>query len=300
MPTSTRARGPRAAAAVLLLLLCAACAKDPVTWDADGDRRVPLPPPSATNPGDPATDRALVLRSVREAVGAPADDDARVGPDPSAGRACPGSLAIARGAGAQRAAVWWEPRGDGSANLLSALSADAGATWERPIPVDTLDRGTMGCDRPAPSIALDSAFRFTHVAYSMTAPEGKGVFYAHRMGADVPFEPPLVVVYGDRPAATSVASRATLVVVAYEDPNVGDRSRISLALSRASGHLFDERLLVSGTGSSAVVPQVALRDSALAVGWIEHVIPRLDDPSRTRAETAAASRAVIVRRGTVR
>ena len=296
MPTSTRRR----ACAAVLLLLCAACSRDPIAWSDADDRRVALPAPSAAAPGDPAADLDTVRRLVRAAVDLP-PDVATAPVDPAAGRACPGSLAIARGAGAALAAVWWEPRGDGTASLMSTRSPDAGQTWGRPVPVDTLDRGSGGCQRPAPSIALDSAYLWTHIAYSMTAPEGKGVFYAHRMHADGPFEPPIVIVYGDRPALTSITSRAETVLVAYEDPNVGERTRVSLAVSRAGGHTFDERLLVSGTGSAAERPQVALRaGGTVAIGWIEKVIPRLDDPSRTRAETAAGSRSVIVRVGTLR
>ena len=90
------------------------------------------------------------------------------------------------------------------------------------------------------------------------------------------------------------------MVVAYEDPNVGERTRVALALSRADGHVFDARTLVSGSSTSAELPQVALGPRGVAVGWIEKVIPRIDDPSVDRADIPAQARAYIIRSGEIR
>jgi hypothetical protein len=152
---------------------------------------------------------------------------------------------------------------------VAARSADGGATWTPPVPVDTVDVGTLGCARPAPALTIDRRNGFVHLAYSLRGPEGGGVFYAHRMDPRAPFEPPQVIVYGtDRPVAVGVASQGDTVVVAYEDPNVADRPAVSIALSRTGGHRFDERLVVSGGGVSAQRPAVALGGSNVAVGWL--------------------------------
>jgi hypothetical protein len=211
-------------------------------------------------------------------------------------RAVPG----AGGAGA--AAVWWAQRPDGSAALYLSRTADGGRTWSAPMAVDTVDRSERGCDRPAPSIAVDSANGYLHVAYAMRAPEGPGVFYAHQMDPRGPFEAPQVIVYGDRPGATSVASAGDRVVVAYEDPNTGGRPFVSLALSRTAGHSWAERVPVSASNVASERPQVALRGAdTVVLGWVERSAPRelatTDDP---RAAVMPLPSGVVVRLGRLR
>ena len=122
------------------------------------------------------------------------------------GTGCLTTVRVAEGKGDERDAVWWVVRPNGSAVLLASRSTDAGRSWAAPMRVDTLDVGGTGCQRPAPSIVVDSLDGYVHVAYSLTAPEGTGVFYAHRMGPTVPFEPPQVIVYGDHVTRTSLAA----------------------------------------------------------------------------------------------
>lgn len=246
-------------------------------------------------------------------------------PDPT-GTRCPASLRLARAprpAGAAHAghamqlsmpaaataapaagvvAVWWATRPDQSAALYLSRTTDGGRTWAAPLAVDTLDRSESACDRPAPSVAVDSLDGYVHVAYSMQAPEGPGVFYAHQMDPRAAFERPQVIVYGDRPSATSVSSRGDRVVVAYEDPNTGGRPFVSLALSRTAGHTWAERVPVTGGSVAAERPVVALRGrDQVLLGWVERTAPRvLEGTSDPRAAVTALPSGVVVRVGRLR
>ena len=65
-------------------------------------------------------------------------------------------------------------------------------------------------------------------------------------------------------------SPGDVVAVAYEDPNSGlGRRKIGLAVSRTSGHLFEDRLAASGGISNARDPHVIVRGRAVVVGWSE-------------------------------
>jgi hypothetical protein len=77
---------------------------------------------------------------------------------------CPNSLRVASGRGAERVMAWWSERADRSAALWAARSTDGGQTWDRPAAVDTLDKGPDGCERPAPSVAVDTINGYVHVA----------------------------------------------------------------------------------------------------------------------------------------
>lgn len=196
---------------------------------------------------------------------------------------CARSLRIVNAPGRGRVAVWWSRRNASRVSLVSAWrdSSAAGGmgAWRGPITVDSLDqgpgdaraaeRGAAGCSRPAPSIAVDDQVGYVHVAYVLRGPEGPGVFYAHQMDPRAAFESPQAIVYGDRLGAARVSAAGTVVAVAYEDPNSGDRTRVGLAISRLSGHLFEPRLIASGTTTIARDPYVAVRGRAVIVGWSE-------------------------------
>jgi hypothetical protein len=101
------------------------------------------------------------------------------------------------------------------------------------------------------------------------------------------FHSPVAVVYGERIGLAAVDARGDLVAVAYEDPNTLPR-RISLALSRTMGHLFQHRMTVSpNTGQPVRSPGVALGDGKVAVTW-------------TRGAPTDASAPRVVRLGDVR
>jgi len=145
-----------------------------------------------------------------------------------------------------------------------------GSAWRGPIMVDSLDqgpgdaqaadRGAYGCARPAPSVAIDQKYGYVHVAYALTGPEGPGVFYAHQMDPRSQFEPPVAILYGERIGDARVAVDGEVVAVAYEDPNSGlGRRKIGLAVSRTSGHLFEDRLTASGPISNARDPHDHMR-----------------------------------------
>ena len=122
---------------------------------------------------------------------------------------------------------------------------------------------------PTPHVAIDAKNGFIHVVYSMAAPEGSGIFYAHQMTRHVPFEPPLAILYGDRIGATRVASDGDIVAVTYEDPNSSTRVGIGLAISRSAGHVFDDRLVASASTRGGQDPHVAVKGRAIVVGWTE-------------------------------
>ena len=286
------------------LALCA-CTRDPVVWTEGAERRLVVPAPTPDRPiafPDAIADSMLVgaVGTALPAAGSGVTPLAALPPDP-AGTRCAPSLRWAHGRGAERVAAWWALRADRTAEVMASRSTDGGATWDAPVRVDTLDRGHVGCERPAPAVAVDTVNGFVHLAYSMTAPEGRGVFYAHRMDPRGPFEPPQVIVYGDRPATASVVSAGDLVLVAYEDPNTGGRPFISVAVSRTGGHTWDERFPASQGSMSAERPLVRVRGREVALGWVERSAPRelvtTEDP---RAATTPYPTGVVVRVGRLR
>lgn len=241
------------AATSLAIASIAACAPSPVEW-VEGR--------FAESSGDAlaidAEGRAVLRPAARVTVASlPAAD------------ACPGSLQLASAGAAELYGVWWSPRPDGSVRLMSALSADGGATWQDAVPVDTTDRGHRGCSRPPAGVAADSASGYVHVVYYVEGPDGPGLFFSHSMDRGMLFHEPVPVVYGPGPVSAAVASDGNTVVVAYEDPNTA-RPRIGLQLSRTMGHLFEERLPVISSGNAASSePAVAVRGRTIAVGWME-------------------------------
>lgn len=179
--------------------------------------------------------------------------------------ACGASVRNARLDDGTVASTWWSVRPDSSAILYAAASPDGGSSWSPRIRVDTADVSTIGCSRPAPAIAASGGF--VHIAYSMRASEGVGVFYAHSMNDGKHYEPPVTIVYGDRLTATAVASDKESVAVAYEDPS-GSRPQIGLAISRDWGHIFRDRTSGSTGVGAAVAPQVAISGREIAVSWL--------------------------------
>lgn len=232
-------------------------------------------------------DSAAVL--VIQPTGAPALVDA---PDIPAWRpagACPGSVSFA-GRDAERYAVWWNARTDGSVALLGARSEDGGVTWSAPVVVDTADRSDDGCRRPPPALAVDQRSGYVHAAYFLHGPDGPGVFFAHSMERAVLFHPPIQIVYGERPSRVAIAADGGMVAVAFQDPNTA-APRIAVAISRTDGHIFEHRIHgVSAEHVSAQEPRVGVRGRTVAVGWNE--LPR------TRSDDAAG--VTVVRMGVAR
>lgn len=227
-----------------------ACAQEPVDWNEPA----PLSPELATTP-------ILAFDAQQRLVGRPAS---RVAPPVFTGQ-CAGSARVAQDTSTgDWYAVWWGARTDSTADVLVARSSD-GVTWSPALRVDSTDAGRVGCQRPAPAIAADGGNVF--VVYAMTAREGPGIFASHSMDRGMMFHSPVAVVYGERIGLAAVAARGDIVAVAYEDPNSAPR-RISLALSRTMGHLFQHRMAVSpSTGQPVRAPGVALGDGRVAVTW---------------------------------
>jgi hypothetical protein len=176
--------------------------------------------------------------------------------------------------------VWWMIRSDSGATLYAGRSSDGGASWSETVVVDSADASAAGCRRPAPSIAVvgDDVY----VAYSMRAPDGIGVFFAHAMDGSMMFHSPVPIVYGDRLVSAAVASDGQRVAVAYEEPNGAGRS-VSVALSRTQGHIFETRAAASADDANIALPQVAIAGETIAVGWT--LRPASDDHRAWRSVT---------------
>ena len=242
---------PPSSLLLLAVLLLTGCDKPFVDW---GD-----PEPIATVAGDrPAT---LTVDSTGAARFVAETSTARITPPTPAPGTCEHSLQTARGT-VHAFAGWWSVRPDSSAALYVARSVDGGQSWDGRIAIDTSDVASNGCDRPPPS--LTTVGDDVYVAYSMIAPEGKGVFFAHVMGGML--HAPVAVIYGERLVHTAIAAQDPRVAVAYEDPN-GSRQQVGVALSSTQGHLFDWRTTASRSIDHAVLPAVALAGRVLAVSW---------------------------------
>lgn len=228
----------------------AACDQAPIEWHDP----VPL---SASD-----TSGRLVVDSAGRARIVPAADATPPVPGNPAGGLCPSSVRTVKGR-AHRWAVWWTMRRD-SSGVLDLTSIDTGAfPPPRPIAVDTTDIGTSGCVRPPASLA--AVGDDVYVAYSLHAPEGRGVFFAHMMGGMI--HEPVPVVYGERVVPAAIAVEGDRVVVAYEEPN-GSRRRIDVAISETQGHTFDWHVPASRDVDVGRAPEVALAGNVLAVSWI--------------------------------
>lgn len=222
---------------------------------------------------------------------------------------CARSLRVASAGARGDVAVWWSRGAGGRVRLVAAwrdgalpndtIAASGSPTeatapfWRGPIMVDSLDqgpgdaqaadRGAYGCARPAPSVAVDTRHGYVHVTYALTGPEGPGVFYAHQMDPRSAFEPPVAIIYGDRLGDARLAVSGDAVAVVYEDPNSSiGRRRIGLAISRTSGHLFEDRLTASSATANARDPHVALRGRAVVIGWSETAADSADPVFRLR------------------
>jgi hypothetical protein len=182
--------------------------------------------------------------------------------------ACSGSLASVRARGDTAFSAWWAPRSDSAADLVVARSNDGGHTWRPPVVADSTDRGRTGCRRTPIAITVDSLDGYVHVVYFLVAPEGSGVFCTHSMEGGTMFHAPVPIVYGDRASAASIATWGDTVAVAYEDPNASV-PQVWLAISRTTGHIFEQRVSVSSPSASAALRAIALRGSRIAVAWYE-------------------------------
>lgn len=187
---------------------------------------------------------------------------------PSGVPVCDGSLSAATARGDTAFAAWWSPRSDSTAALVVARSDDGGLNWRSPVMADSTDRGGTGCRRPRPFLSADSLSGYVHVVYFMVAPEGPGLFITHSMEGGAMFHAPVPIVYGERPSAGAVASSGDTVAVAFENPNTSV-PQVWLALSRSTGHIFEDRAAVSPSTVAGTNPAVAVLGGVVAVSWTE-------------------------------
>jgi len=253
--------------AAVLLVVLAGCEPSPVEWREPA--AIPAPPPRSHL----VVDSAGTAKFVSDTI-----DAATLPSDP---RLCASTVQTVS-ATSHVYAVWWSVRPDSSAILRYAASSDSGKTWGNAAAVDTSDVSSRGCSRPPPS--LTAVGDDMYVAYSMIAPEGTGVFFAHTMSSML--HSPVAVIYGDRLVATAIAAegRGDRVAIAYEEPN-GKREQIDLALSTTEGHIFEVHTTASRDVDVATSPQIALAGRSIAVSWLERPL-----------DASAASRVVRVGR----
>jgi hypothetical protein len=231
-----------------LLMALAACDTSPVEWSD------PMPAARQSASATLTIDTAGQPRFAADSVAAASA--------PAAPGICASSLRYAHGS-SHLYATWWSARADSSAVLYSASSADSGTTWGKPTAVDTSDVSSNGCNRPPPAVA--TVGDDLHTAYSMVAPEGTGVFFAHFMGSML--HSPAAVIYGERLVPTAIAAEGDRVAVAYEEPN-GSRKQVDVSMSTTQGHLFDWHVTASRDVDVASAPAVALAGKTLAVSWL--------------------------------
>lgn len=247
--SSTRLGVPCALAALLIL---GGCDKPPIAWD---DPTPIAQPAGATHL---VVDRAGHARITIDSL-APASA-------PEAPGLCQATLGYAP-ALTRLFAAWWSVRPDSSSTLYIAVSQNAGKTWGPPMAVDTTDVSSVGCTRPPPSLA--TVGDDVYVAYSMIAPEGKGVFFAHTMGSML--HSPVAVIYGERLVPTAIAADGPRVIVAYEQPN-GTRQQVDVALSKTEGHIFEIHTEATRGVDEATMPLVAFDGPTVAVSWLEKTV----------------------------
>jgi hypothetical protein len=190
------------------------------------------------------------------------------------GAGCAEIAMVARGEA--RYAAWWEARAGGSSVLMLARSSDGGAHWEAPIVADDRDRGGLGCGRPLPSLFADDVTEYLHVTYHIAPAGGAGVYFTHSMHASElgrssngVLHTPVPVAHGEGPARSAVAGHGDTVVVAFEDPNAGNKTRILLSYSTGAGHVFGTYEAVSQPGRMFGAPRVSLTGDTVRVEWTE-------------------------------
>ena len=239
--------------AIAALALVTACVAEPIEWEP---------------PRDMAGTIAAATRLIMDSSGAPRLVDESGVTVALSPEACQGSLVSAQARGDERYAAWFLARPDSSVALIVARSSDGGATWGTFVVADGRDRGRRGCARPAPALTADSTNAYVHAAYFIEPADGAGVWYTHSMERGALWHQTIGVLYGEDPAAVSIASAGDTVLVAYEHPGSGG-SRLGVAISRQAGHTFDERLRAVRASGTLSQPRIALRGGRIALAWRE-------------------------------
>jgi hypothetical protein len=121
-----------------------------------------------------------------------------------------------------------------------------------------------------------------HAAYFIEPIEGAGVWYTHSMERGTLWHETIGVLYGDEPAAATIASAGDTVLVAYAKPGYGG-TRLGDAIARQSGHTFAERLRVVRANGTVSEPRIAMRGNRSALAWREE--PRSVGATRSAART---------------
>jgi hypothetical protein len=191
--------------------------------------------------------------------------------------ACFGSVRVSA-AGNTLYAVWWTVRRDSSARLELSRRIGSGA-WGKPVAVDTTDRSSGGCSRPAPSIFADSASGYVHIAYYIEPAGGPGVFAIHSMDSGATFHSAVPIAFGKQQSEMAIVADHDRVAVAYGQ-SIGERTQIFVALSTTAGHIFGLGTPVSEENTDAEAPRISIFGTKLEVSWLER-LPRHPASERT-------------------
>jgi hypothetical protein len=244
-------------ATMTAVLVLAACVREPIEWES---------------PRDMSGTIAATTRLLMDADGDPhlVDETPPVVTLPPG--ACEASLATTRAQNGDWYAAWFIARPESSVVLVVSRSTDDGATWGMHVVADERDRGRRGCSRPRPALHADTASGYVHAAYFIEPTDGAGVWYTHSLERGALWHQTIGVLYGEEPASVSIASAGDTVLVAYQHPGSGG-TRLGLAISRAAGHTFAERLRVVRANGTVRDPRVALRAGRVALAWTERTTP---------------------------
>src|SRR5512142_1096398 len=104
-----------------LVAALAACARDPVAWNA-----------AVTTAGTALPGRLVLVGDTPRFATDTAALVAPLVPGSCAGSA---RVALSGTSGTERYVAWWAPRPDSSATLVAARSTDGGRSWSAPEPV---------------------------------------------------------------------------------------------------------------------------------------------------------------------
>ena len=227
------------------------------------------------------------------------------------GEACPCCrTALATARDGTLYVAWREVFPGNVREVVVARSADHGATWSAPVPVQT-DRWVYdGCPHAGPSLAVDSTGAL-HVAF-WTGKEGAaGVFYARSTDGGRTFTAPasLGSARFSQPAHAQLAVAPGGRLVAAWDDGTLRTPRVVVRVSADGGRSFGAPQAVSDSGRAATFPVLAAAPRGVTVAWSDqtaadgehaaHAHPMARDTTPMPLATVGSTR-VIVRRAALR
>jgi hypothetical protein len=185
------------------------------------------------------------------------------------GEACPCCrTALATARDGTLFVAWREVFAGNVREVVVARSADHGATWSAPVPVQTDGWVYDGCPHAGPSLAVDSSGAL-HVVF-WTGKEGAaGVFHARSTDGGRTFTRPVALGAArfSQPAhAQIVAAPGGRLIAAWDDGTLRS-PRIVVRVSADGGRTFGAPQAVSDSGRAASFPVLAAAPGGVTVAW---------------------------------